>query len=127
MSRLNLKKMAANEMMDVLHYLFEEDAHYTSEESAKSRSGVRMVLYKDMYDADYSAYEYKDPSKKKPATQYAYEYLPDEDLGTLSDEESAKPFNPKGLEPEVIPYTPVTSFDPTASNPFSGVLDAPLG
>jgi len=113
--------------MDVVHFIFEEDSHYTSEESAKSRSNVRVVLYRDMYGARYK-YEYKDQKPgTKPSTQYSYDYQPDEDLGMLSNEEAAKPFNPKEMQPETIPYTPVTSFDPTADNPFGGTLDAPFG
>jgi hypothetical protein len=126
MGNVKLKKMEASDMMDVIHFIFEEDSHYTSEESAKSRSNVRVVLYRDMYLTKYK-YEYKDPSKKKSNSDYSYDFEPDPNLGMLSDEESAKPFNPKEMQPEVIPYTPVTSFDPTADNPFGGVLDGPMG
>ena len=49
MSGKTLGDMEAGDMVDVIHFLFEEDSHYVSEESAKSRTGVRVSLYKDLY------------------------------------------------------------------------------
>lgn len=121
MSGLDLREMEASDMVDVIHFLFEEDSHYTSEESAKSRSAVRVSLYRDMYKKPYK-YEYKD--SKKQSTTYSYNYEPEGDLGTMSEEEDIKPFDP--LAERKPDAQSITKFNPTANNPFSGILDAPF-
>ncbi len=125
MSGINLNKMEGSDMLDVLHFLFEEDSHYTSEESAKSRSALRVVIYPSFYGSAYK-YEWKDTkSKQFASTQYI-----DDDLSVMDEAEAVKPFNPREMQAERKPTMgaeTITQFDPTAANPFSGILDAPVG
>jgi hypothetical protein len=118
--------MEASEMLDVVHFIFEDDSHYVSEESAKSQSAVRKSLYKDMYHREYK-YEYKETKKKNTSAPKAYDPA---DWDILPEDEAVKPFNPREMQPEQKPtmgQETITQFDPFADNPFSGVLDAPAG
>lgn len=124
MSGVNLVEMDGSDMIDVLHYLFEEDSHIVSEESIKSRSGVRKSIYDTLYGVKYK-YEYKDSKAKHRA--YIEEDLASMD--SLSDAESAQPFNPREVKAERKPTMgaeTITQFDPYAENPFGGILDAPM-
>lgn len=128
MSGLRLKEMDSRDLVDILHFFFEEDNTYTSEEAAKSQSSMRTALYQEMYGVTYK-YKYEEP-KKKGAHAYTHSYEPDEDFAYLSDAESVKPFSPKEMQPEMKPTMgeeTITQFDPFAANPFDGILDAPMG
>lgn len=122
MSGLDLQEMEASRMLDVLHFLFEEDFISVSEESARSRSAVREVIYRDMYD-----HEYAFPLKTNGASVGAGGGISDaETYDDLDAElsEDINPFSPR--KPETKPFIPVSTFDPSAVKPFDG-LDAPLG
>ena len=116
---IRLGSLDAEDMLDILHYLFEEDNHFVSEESANSRSGLRDNMYKDLYNKEYK-YKYVSKSKSSSSVGNA------EDFGTFSVEDadamSVTPFNPR----ETKPYVPPTPFDPNKQNPFDGILDGPL-
>jgi hypothetical protein len=118
MHGVDLLSMEATDMIDVIHYLFEQDTIFVSEEQMRSHSGVRVAIYETLYGVPY---KYKVPDKKT-GNQRAYVA---EDMETLSTEESRdiKPFNPK--EQPTKPFTPATTFDPEAANPFGG-LDSPM-
>lgn len=106
-------------MFDVIHFYFEEDNKYTSNESMEAHSNLRVELYK-MYDKEYP-YKYESKQKPKSPADYGYEVENSPYDTTVAD----KPFDPK-TEPTKA-YTPATDFDPEAGNPFGGVLDAPAG
>lgn len=125
MSGLNLKEMEASNMVDVVHFLFEEDNTIDSEDFAKSQSALRTAVYSSMYKITYK-YPYKS-SKGQSSPQYNHSYDPSVDLGVMPEDEAVKPFNPREMQPETKAFVPATEFDPTAQNPFSGLLDAPLG
>lgn len=112
-------------MMDVIHFIFEEDSTYASEEQLKSQSGVRVAMYRDFYNKKYK-YEYVDPKKKN--SQYQHVYVPDSDLGVMSEEEEAQAFSSREdlAQKPVMGEDTITPFDPTAPNPFGGILDAPM-
>lgn len=126
MSGLNLREMEASNMLDVLHFLFEEDWVPASPEMVEARSEVRVALYRDMYGTEY---KYKVAPKRNnvnPANgrQYTNRAMDDtyvSDLDGLADE---KPFDPRATPPK--PFTPASDFNPDSALPFEG-LDAPLG
>lgn len=119
MSGIRIGSMDAEDALDILHFLFEEDNHFVSEESAISRSGLRDTIYRDLYNREY---KYKYTPKKRPTGPRNNA----DDFGTFNVEDadamSVTPFNPR----ETKPYVPPTPFDPTKQNPFEGVLDGPL-
>jgi hypothetical protein len=94
--------MELRDMLDVVHYFFEEDSRYSSAEEAEAVSSVRSALYGDMYGTSYR-YGIKSKNGKSSAGD------------TYSDPD------------EVKPYIPPTQFDANAANPFGAVLDAPIG
>lgn len=117
-------------MLDVLHFIFEEDSTHVSEESAASRSGVRKVLYRDMYGVPYDDPYENSKRNQAPKSPADYPIADDSDLGIMDDADAAKPFSPREMKPEMKPalgMDSVTQFDPDAKNPFSGILDAPAG
>ena len=125
MSGLRLSELDAVDLMSVLPFLLEEELHVVSEESAASRSGLRVTLYQDFYGTTYK-YPYK--SKNSTGRRSSSMAMGD-DFGTFSEEDAAalgdvKPFNPR--QQETKPFVPSTPFDPTSDNPFGGILDAPL-
>jgi len=116
-SGLNLRQMDAADMVSVLHFFFEEDNHYVSQESAESRTSLREAMYRDLYNKEY---RYKTAKAKKPN-----EF---QEFGTFSEDQadamSVSPFNPK--EKETKPYIPPTPMDANSASPFGGVLDGPM-
>lgn len=89
-------------MLDVVHYLFEEDSRYRSQEEAESVSAVRTQIYEVLYG---TTYRYKMGKSQGNNT------------GIGSDALSSS---------DVKPYIPPTEFDPDSHNPFGSVLEAPV-
>jgi len=95
--------MEMSDMLDVLHFFFEQDARYSSAEEAESVSAMRTSFYRDMYGESYR-YAMKSSKSTTGGTS-----------NSLSDPS------------EVKPYIPPTEFNPDAYTPFGSVLDAPIG
>jgi hypothetical protein len=117
---INLKEMEYSDMLDVIHYFFEEDSTFVSQEHLETREGVRKNIYTQMYDRPYKYFRGKSNSS---ANSYA---------GGISGAESSDdsfeditPLDP--LKPPTKGYVPPTDFDPSSPKPFGGVLDAPIG
>jgi hypothetical protein len=113
-SGLNLKEMDATDLVDVLHYFFEEDhVRYESSEHAESASKMRTRLYRDLYDRDYK-YAIEASSN---STSGGRRYVSD------SDESDYDEF---ARTDQIKPYIPPTQFNPDSADPFNGALDAPI-
>lgn len=113
-------------MLDVLHFLFEEDWVPASPEMVEARSEVRVALYRDMYGTEY---KYKVSTKDKNVKsnggrRYTDRAMDDTYVNDLDDLAAEKPFDPRTAPPK--PFTPASSFNPDSAKPFAG-LDAPLG
>jgi hypothetical protein len=105
--------MDATDMLDVLHFFFEEDIiAITTGEQSEAITSMRNSLYA-LYDQTY-AYG-STSSKNTGGRQYV---TGDYDFG------SDVPFDPASQAPK--PFVPPTEFNPESSMPFGGVLDAPL-
>jgi hypothetical protein len=115
---LRLKEMEASEMLDVVHFLFEEDNKYVSREDLLSKSAVRKNLYRDLYYKEYKYYI--DPSEfdgKKGSNNRNY----------VSDSNFVDtPFDPLAKS-EHKSFTPATELKDDEYLPFGPVLDAPIG
>lgn len=108
---INLKEMEVSDMLDVIHYIFEEDSAFVSQEQLQTRDGVRVKMYRELYDR---SYKYSRVPKK------------DGDIADFDEDfEDMTPVDP--LKPPTKGYVPPTDFDPDSPNPFGGVLDAPIG
>ena len=97
---VNLLEMELSEMLDVIHYFYEEDLNFSSHEQLKMAEQRRIHIYREMY-----------------LTEYKYALTPSSD--------SVEQFDPTGGGTKS--YIPPTEFNPDSSSPFGSVLDAPIG
>lgn len=113
--------MEASDMLDVLHFYFEQDNMFTSEEHMLSQSRSRESLYENLYGIPYK-YKVKDPKYNSNNRQ-----IIDEDFRSDDEDEteSLRPFDPLAGPPKA--YVPPTDFNPDSSKPFGKLLDEPLG
>ena len=96
-------------MLDVIHFLFEEDLRFTTAEEAKGQSKMRTQLY-SLYGK-----QYRYGSGETGTTYGGRAYVPD-DVDSFD-------VTPAGVKK---PYVAPTNFNPESTNPFGSVLDAPL-
>jgi hypothetical protein len=96
--------MELSDMLDVLHFIFEEDSRFVSAEEAESVTALRSSLYRNFYGTSYA---YGSPKKNVNVTA--------NNDGFFSDPSVTKP------------YIPPTEFDPDSFNPYQSLLDAPIG
>lgn len=92
--------MDAADMLDVIHYFFDEDFRYGSAESAHMHGKVRQHIYKELY-----------------GVKYMYALGSSEDASSIRSSDGT----------EVKPYIPPTEFDSETGIPLDGILDNPLG
>jgi hypothetical protein len=116
---VDLESLDGPVMVDVVHYIFEDDHAYVSQESMEAQSSLRVNLYRTLYNKEYK-YAVKSQSKQQGA--YAQDF--DFDYGP-EDDGLVTPFSPKEKEP-TKPYVPPTPFNPNSADPFGGVLSPPL-
>jgi hypothetical protein len=121
MSGVRLGELGSSDMIDVLHFMFEEDMFTATGEEAEHKSKVRTTLYREFYDKDYG---YKISSSEGYAS--GGDLLP-----PLDEEYEIKQFDPDSRESPVKtkpkPYVPATNFNPGSALPFGRDIDAPLG
>lgn len=109
---LKLVEMESSEMLDVLHYYFEDDIRYASAETAEAVTSYRTQLYL-LYGKTYK-------------------------YGTSASSSSNRNYVPKGASDDlnlddlpgstsgVKPYIPPTEFNPDSFLPFGSTLESPL-
>lgn len=126
MSGLNLASMEADDMLDVLHFMFEDDMFVGSVEQIESRSKTRKLIYEEMYGRKYE-YGVTSGSDSTDSGFFDPDTLPED--GFMANGEPIIPFNPDEGPNEFKkkPYIPPTNFDPDSSLPFGVDIDAPLG
>ncbi len=115
MSGLQLASMEASDMLDVIHYLFEEDLRYSSGEQADAVSKTREIVYKQLYDVDYIFKASATGGRRVGGSNSFYDF------------DNIQLFDPKNKVTK--PYIPPTEFDPDTGIPMSGngLLEPPLG
>jgi hypothetical protein len=111
---LKLETMDSVDMVDVLHYYFETDNSFTSGEQADANSSMRTSLY-GLYGM---SYQYGTKNSRNGSGR---SYIP---ANAGFDFDDPVPVDPTKVPPK--PYTPPTKFNPESSNPFNGLLDAPV-
>lgn len=134
MSGIHLRELPMRDMVDVLHFLFEEDNTYTSEEQMQSKLKMRERVYRDLYDIDY---KYKLPPSKGGAKPYEYDMeeplsaSTTQNLDDLPSSEGVTPFSPKARKPGGRKKPP--TLEEINAKPFNpdaftgGFLSEPLG
>lgn len=119
MNGLDLRTMPANDMVDVLHYLFEDDLSASTAEQAEARSKARVSIYRDLYGFEYK-YVVDTSGASHPDYNSAEYGSPEE-----SQEQAIVPFNP--VRQPVKPFITATPVNAASSKPFGKVLDEPMG
>lgn len=116
---IKLLEMDAADMLDVVHYFFEEDIlRFSNSEHAEAGSRVRVSIYENMYDREY---KYEFISSEKDSNDGGRSYIGDDIDDPLND------LTPMTTKPKKLkPYIPPTDFDPDSYNPFGSVLDSPI-
>lgn len=110
--------MEVSDMLDVIHYFFEEDYRYASYEQAQYKDSFRSNIYKDLYDQIYK-YGVADITGNTPREQARSRDFDEE------DEFSLTPFDPNSKQ-ETKPYIPPTDFFGQSAKPFGETLESPL-
>jgi len=117
-SGLRLMEMEAEEMVDVLHYYFEEDLNVSTAEAQQARSETRSVVYGTLYGIPY---------KYKVAGSGSSNFADGSQIptdGYYGDDDDIKPFDPMNNVTKA--YVPATEMDADSPLPFGKILDAPL-
>jgi len=110
LSGIALLKMDASDMLDVVHYMFEDDLRVSSAEEAEAVSKIRETMYPLLYGRPY----------KSLFTSSNTKY----NMNTASSGPIPTVSTPPGSERK--PYIPPTQFDPDSPVPFGEKLDSPL-
>lgn len=113
MSGVRLLELQASDMLDVIHYIFEDDALATTAEHGDAKDRFRIAIYEGLYG---QSYDYG----STVAT-----YLPDAPEASHDYGDVPPAFNARGGKTKA--YIPPTKFNESLVNPYEGVLDAPLG
>jgi hypothetical protein len=108
--------MDASDMLDVLHFFFEEDLNYSTAEQAEATSRIREMIYSDMYGVTYR-YAYKNSNNKSKSF--------DDDGSDDFNLDDVVPYDPTSKQ--VKPYIPPTEFDAEVGLSFgAGKLEPPM-
>lgn len=115
MSGVRLKELDSSDLIDVIHYLFEEDIYYVSKEQGESREKVRKMMYSEFYKKDYEYAMFEEKQK--------FDF---DDIGLEEQAEEIRPFDVSDKKRQIKPYVPPTAMDDESPVPFGSIIDAPL-
>jgi hypothetical protein len=115
MNGIDLKELDASDMIDIIHYLFEEDMKVASKEEMDAISEVRKVVYEEFYSTSY----FLAKTSSKYSTPNASGNFSEESFETIT------PFDPN-IKNASKKYIPPTQFDPESVKPFGDILDGPI-
>ena len=121
---VNLLELQASDMLDVIHYFFEQDMLVASSEEAEARSKMRTILYQALYEKTYN-YQYTSSKNSYNYSTASGNLGMPEGGFTVDNSDSFEPDAPdKG---PTKPFVPATDFNSESVDPFNGVLDPPAG
>ena len=104
--------MELSDMLDVIHYFYEDDLDYASVEQAQMTDARRITIFRQLYGTEYR-YASSDTKNRVAGSNANFDF---DDL---------TPFDPTNNVTK--PFVPATEIDETSINPFGDILDAPLG
>lgn len=113
-------------MLDVIHYLFEDDALASpTGEHMQAKDSVRQMMYRDFYKKEY---KYASLSTSYNGVRMSDD-IRNEEL-SLEGENAPVPLNPR--DPQTGAFKPKGYIQPSRVNydspkPFGSAIDAPLG
>ena len=112
--------MDARDMLDVIHYFFEEDMFYSSAEQAEGRDRSRQQIYSQFYESEYP-YVVAGPSNASGVNTRNFDAKEE-----VVEDENVVPFDPLQKNKPTKPFMPATPVNAKSSQPFGSVLDGPL-
>ena len=115
--------MEASNMLDVLHYFFEEDLFYSTVEQAEGRDRSRVAIYQDFYN---SSYAYSTTSGSTASGRGYTKNFDDYEFISEEEEEKIVPFDPLQKKKETKPFIRPTVVNAAADQPFGNTLDGPI-
>ena len=113
--------MKASDMLDVLHYFFEDDMNYASAEQADARDRTREIIYQDFYNHKYA---YSNTQSGTGVNYSAGGQNFTVDLSSDEQDEKIEAFDPMKKPPK--PFVPATQVNAASPKPFGSALDEPL-
>lgn len=113
--------MNASDMLDVLHYFFEDDMNYASAEHADAKDRSREIIYQDFYGHKYA---YSNTQARAGANYSASGQGIVKDFNAAEEEEKIEAFDPMKKPPK--PFVPATKVNAASPKPFGAILDEPL-
>jgi hypothetical protein len=120
---INLKEMEASDMLDVLHFFFEDDLFYSSVEQADGRDRSREAIYRDFYN---SSYAYSTQARSNTAGGGVSKNFDNFEFMSEEEEEKIVPFDPLQKKKAVKPFIRPTNVNAAADQPFGDMLDGPI-
>ncbi len=114
-------------MLDVLHFIFEDDMAAASGEQAEARSRVREVLYQNLYERDYKYKSHSNSNSRGSGSSSLSGPTYADGSPIYAEDDDLEPFDPMQEAKPVKPFIPATQFNPDSVLPFGKDLDAPLG
>ena len=119
MNGIQLASMEASDMLDVIHYIFEDDIRFSTAEESDAVTQVREVIYGQWY-----GYPYIFAGTRSSNNSNNGKY---NNASGFSDDFDLKPYDPNIKQP-TKPFIPATQFDPDTGVPMTGNgrLEAPL-
>lgn len=117
MNGIRLGDLDVSDMVDIIHYFYEEDINYYTVEQGQMAEARRITIYRQFYDKEYgyasSSAAASGSNTASGPSQYDF------------DGNDLAPFDPTNAP--VKPYVPPTEMDAGSySTPFGDVLDAPV-
>jgi hypothetical protein len=109
--------MPAQDMLDVLHYLFESDS-IVEKDTQDAKVKMRSVIYGQLYERPYTW------GSDDNGRDFGTQNVASGDFDFEQTTAASVPGAPKLTHKPYIPPTPV---DPTSATPFGSVLDPPMG
>ena len=113
--------MNASDMLDVLHYFFEDDMNYASAEQADAKDRTREIIYQDFYGHKYA---YSNTQAGTSSNYSASGQGIVRDFNADDEEEKIEAFDPMKKPPKS--FVPATKVNAASPKPFGAVLDEPL-
>jgi hypothetical protein len=111
--------MEASDMLDVIHYYFEQDHRYSTFEEASFKDQFRSSIFKNLYESEYAFGQ-----SNEDTPDYTNQDT-DLDAPLEINQEVIEPFNPRAKS--VKGFIQPTNLNENSAKPFGSILDEPLG
>lgn len=117
-----LRELSVSDMLDVIHYMFESDALSSqSGEHAEAKERVRSMMYREMYDREYTYVASKSRGGAMP------DLIADGEMSADDDGDIPVPVDPFAKTQVTKRFIPATVPSTNEIRPFGAALDSPLG